>query len=190
MAHLNKNELHDLIEEVKFYSLASMLQVLQPAVPFTLVPDACSAHIVLGQNLRSAKLQRFAPNYDCNVFCAATKKWRFRVLNNCEHLLFGVADKELVSAQQQQAYNAAHVYAISCFNGNIFAKSLGFGNGKKWANNTCHSKGTIVELVFEQGSLRVNVNSQDWGYAFTNLPQHLQPFFLMHQEGCEFELLD
>ena len=201
LSDLSESELKDFIEEVVYYQITPIYEILPPkgirllrskynitlpcvtGIANKFDSNYCSSNLTLTHNETRVKK---TGNNGFNAFVLGEEGNQFKVKLNSQvdYLMIGFAPRTV----NLNGNNSKCGYYLFAINGTLYSQNGDLG--KSYASKI--SAGSIVECKFENGNISFIVNGVDKGIAFSNIPNEpkLYPAFDVYDNGCDFEFVE
>ena len=196
---LNDSELKDFIDDVVYYEIAPIYEILPRKGlvllkskygiassnyedPNTFDSTHCSSNLtVFGNGKRVKKTGEFG--WDACVLGGKCTKFSMKVNTPQNHIMIGFAPR---TVKLNGLNHDSCGYFVCAENGALFSAC------HKDAPYACKFKsGSIVECKLENGNISFSVDGEDMGIAYSNVPStpKLYPAFEVIHKGCELEFV-
>ncbi|EFC46359.1 predicted protein [Naegleria gruberi] len=199
--NLSNNDLDNFIEEVVFYQITPIFDIL-PRRGIKLLKskydgidyldyvqfdkEYCSSKIQLDSPTIARKLGKSC-NFDSCVLAmqTPTNSFKVKLICSCQDAMIGFAPKSL---DLDHSFSKCGYY-LYCANGNLYSQRR---DGRDVYVNSRIIDGSIIECELKDGNISFIVNGTNYGIAFKDIPHApiLCPAFCLCDGGSTIELLD
>ncbi|EFC35210.1 predicted protein, partial [Naegleria gruberi] len=205
LSSLNEHDLNDFIEEIVYYQLTSIYEllpingkkILKPKYSISTTStnnvtakvefdsNYCSSNIQLETPTRARKT--IANGWDAAILGTKTNVFKIKLISNCANLMIGFAPKTININGSN--YNSCGYYLYCAGNGYLFSER---GDSCKSYINSRIVDGSIIECELRNGNISFKVNDKDYGVAFSEITNEneLYPAFNLANVDCTFEFIN